>query len=107
MGPKHIPERSCVACRSKRPKRDLVRIVRTPEGMVKPDPSGRMNGRGAYLCQDAACWVQGVTKDRLKAALGVTLTAEAKTGLLEYAEKMFGGEAATVLAAATGKSEKS
>lgn len=107
MRTKHIPERSCVACRSKRPKRDLVRIVRTPEGQVKPDLSGRMNGRGAYLCRDAACWVQGVTKDRLKAALGITLTAEAKTGLLEYAEKMFGGEAATALAPATGKSEKS
>ncbi len=107
MGPKHIPERSCVACRSKRPKRDLVRIVRTPDGQVEADPSGRKNGRGAYLCRDAACWVQGVTKDRLKAALAVTLTTEAKTELLEYAEKMFGGEAATALAPATGKSENS
>lgn len=43
--------RTCVVCREKRPKRDLLRVVRTPEGEVKVDPGGRLNGRGGYVCQ--------------------------------------------------------
>ncbi len=53
--PKKIPMRQCLGCREHRPKRELVRIVRSPEGTVSLDVSGRANGRGAYLCRDAAC----------------------------------------------------
>src|SRR5439155_18913344 len=48
--PKHIPERSCVACDTVRPKRHLVRLVRTADGRVEVDPTWRKSGRGAYLC---------------------------------------------------------
>jgi len=54
--PRRIPERSCVACRTARAKRDLIRVVRRADGTIAIDPTGRLPGRGAYLCRDAACW---------------------------------------------------
>ncbi len=53
---KHVPIRTCIACRTQRPKRELIRIVRTPEGEVHVDPTGKAKGRGAYLCPDVTCW---------------------------------------------------
>ena len=52
---KKIPMRQCIGCREKKPKRELIRVVRPPEGEVTLDFSGKMNGRGAYLCKDPAC----------------------------------------------------
>ncbi len=54
--PKHVPQRTCVVCRSERGKRELVRIVRTPDGAVRVDPTGKVAGRGAYLCKARPCW---------------------------------------------------
>jgi uncharacterized protein len=62
-----------VACRTPRPKRDLLRIVRDPSGTVAIDMSARANGRGAYLCRDGACWQQAVRRRVLEHALKVTL----------------------------------
>ncbi|MDM8529345.1 YlxR family protein, partial [Anaerolineales bacterium HSG24] len=53
---KHQPQRICIACRQKIDKRLLLRIVRTPEGEFIVDPTGKVNGRGAYICQQPACW---------------------------------------------------
>jgi predicted RNA-binding protein YlxR (DUF448 family) len=53
---KHVPLRTCIACQQKRPKRELIRIVRTPEGSIEIDPKGKMAGRGAYVCHDPHCW---------------------------------------------------
>lgn len=50
-----LPTRTCVACRTARPKRALVRVVRTPEGSVVVDPTGKRSGRGAYLCPSLDC----------------------------------------------------
>jgi predicted RNA-binding protein YlxR (DUF448 family) len=50
LRPKHVPRRTCVACRETDAKRQLIRLVRTPEGTVEVDPTGKRNGRGAYLC---------------------------------------------------------
>ena len=47
--------RQCISCREMKQKKELIRIVRSPEGDVKIDTGGRMNGRGAYLCRSAAC----------------------------------------------------
>ena len=55
------PARSCVACRTSRDKRDLLRVVRAPGGVVAYDPTGRANGRGAYVCRDAACITTATT----------------------------------------------
>ncbi len=52
---KKIPQRSCIGCGLKKDKSDLLRIVRSPEGEFSLDPSGRKNGRGAYICKDPAC----------------------------------------------------
>lgn len=67
--PKKIPMRMCVACRAMRPKKELVRIVRTPEGEVKTDSTGRMNGRGAYVCHDPECLKKAIKSKALERAL--------------------------------------
>jgi predicted RNA-binding protein YlxR (DUF448 family) len=66
---RHIPERSCIACGDKKPKGDLVRLVRTPEGEVRPDTTGRANGRGVYLCHQAMCWEKGLVRRSLERGL--------------------------------------
>ena len=53
--PAHVPQRSCAVCRAVHPKRDLTRVVRTPDGEVRLDPTGRAPGRGTYVCAEAAC----------------------------------------------------
>ena len=52
---KKIPQRQCMGCRERKNKRDMIRVVRTTEGAVSLDFSGKLNGRGAYVCPDAAC----------------------------------------------------
>lgn len=52
---RHIPLRTCVACRTQRDKRELLRVVRTVDGHVRPDLTGKANGRGAYLCRSLSC----------------------------------------------------
>jgi uncharacterized protein len=58
-----------VACRTARPKKELVRVVRTPEGTIVMDPSGRAPGRGAYLCASADCWSAAEKRRALEHAL--------------------------------------
>lgn len=53
--PKHIPQRTCIACRTVLAKRELLRIVRTPEGLVVADPTGKKNGRGTYVHRTREC----------------------------------------------------
>lgn len=65
------PTRSCVACRTERDKRDLVRIVRAPGGEVLLDPTGKASGRGAYLCADPACWTKALSTRAVQRALEV------------------------------------
>jgi len=67
--PKHVPQRMCVACREHDAKRGLHRLVRTPEGPVVPDPTGKRNGRGAYLCDKPACWDKALAGGILARAL--------------------------------------
>jgi predicted RNA-binding protein YlxR (DUF448 family) len=71
-----------VACRTSRPKRDLVRIVRTPDGELKIDETGRVAGRGAYLCRDAGCWKTGLERGAIRRALGVPVPVEVREALL-------------------------
>jgi predicted RNA-binding protein YlxR (DUF448 family) len=72
---KHVPVRTCVVCRRKAGKRQLYRVVRTEQG-VQLDPTGKMNGRGAYLCDQERCWEQAVNTDVLANALKTSLTNE-------------------------------
>ena len=52
---KKIPQRQCMGCRERKAKRDMIRVVRTTEGTVSLDFSGKLNGRGAYVCPDMEC----------------------------------------------------
>jgi hypothetical protein len=79
--PRRFPVRTCVACRTERQKRDLVRVVRTPESEVIIDDTGRANGRGAYLCADGSCWAAALKKKSIERALGVPLSAEVRARL--------------------------
>lgn len=72
---KHTPIRMCVVCREKSAKRKLFRLARTDSG-VQIDPTGKMNGRGAYVCDTPACWDRIIQSDVLGNALRMTLTAE-------------------------------
>ena len=73
---KKIPMRQCLGCREHKPKRDLVRIVRSPEGQVSLDRSGRMNGRGAYLCRNPECLRRAVKAKALERAFETAVPDE-------------------------------
>ena len=66
---KHIPQRTCVICRQVQDKRELVRIVRTPENELVIDETGKRNGRGAYLCRQNTCWEAALEGHQLSKAL--------------------------------------
>jgi predicted RNA-binding protein YlxR (DUF448 family) len=79
---KHVPQRTCVGCREVLPKRKMVRIVRTAEG-VRVDATGKLAGRGAYLHDRRECWERGM-KGALAHALKTTLSAEDRIRLEEF-----------------------
>jgi len=72
----HTPERTCIACRVVHPKRELLRLVATPEGEVALDRTGRRPGRGAYLCPSPVCWEAALKSHRLAQALRTPLRPE-------------------------------
>ena len=80
--PKHIPQRTCVGCREVLPKRQLIRIVRTAEG-VRVDASGKLSGRGAYLHNQRTCWENGL-KGTLGHALKTEIAENDRKVLLEF-----------------------
>ena len=88
MATKHIPQRTCIACRTVRAKREFVRIVRTAENQVQADPTGKKAGRGAYLCRQRECWDTALeNRGRLDQALKLetTINLEDLERLREYA----------------------
>ena len=86
--PKHVPQRTCVACREQDSKRSLTRIVRTPDLQVLIDLTGKLNGRGAYLCDRRSCWERAMTSNVLSRALNVDLTDETLQRLREFAAEL-------------------
>ena len=81
LPPRRFPVRTCVACRTERQKRDLVRIVRGPDGNIDMDTTGRAPGRGAYLCADGSCWATAVKKKSIERALTAPLPVELRMKL--------------------------
>jgi len=73
---KKIPQRQCMGCRERKAKRELIRIVRSPEGNVSLDFGGKMNGRGAYICPDPECLRKVQKSKALDRSLEVTIPAE-------------------------------
>ncbi len=86
--PKHVPERTCIACKQKRAKWELVRIVRTVDGSLEIDPRGKKAGRGAYLCKLQECWEIGLKKKRLEYALKSQIAPEQRAGLLAFSKSL-------------------
>jgi predicted RNA-binding protein YlxR (DUF448 family) len=81
---KHVPQRTCLGCRLPADKRGLIRIVRTPEGAVVVDPTGKRNGRGAYLCHRPACWEKALKGRLIEQALRTPLSPEDGRQLAAY-----------------------
>ena len=73
---KKIPIRQCVACRAKKEKRELARVVRAPAGAIAVDTRGKMAGRGAYLCKEISCLEKAVKSRALQRALGCDIPDE-------------------------------
>ena len=84
--PKTVPVRQCTGCREKKPKKELIRVVRSPEGVVSLDFRGKAPGRGAYLCRDAGCLKKAVKSRALERALSVAIPQEVFDRLLEEME---------------------
>lgn len=82
---KHTPQRTCVACRKVRPKREMIRLVRISDGSVEVDTSGKRAGRGAYLCLQ--CWAIGLKGSQLEHALRTTLTQDNREQLIKAVER--------------------
>ncbi len=88
---RRFPMRTCVACRTERQKRELLRIVRAPDGTVSLDPTGRAAGRGAYLCPDGHCWPAALKKSSIERALAAPLPAELRDRLAQGDPILLGG----------------
>ena len=84
---KHIPQRTCVACREVNEKRSLIRIVRTPDG-VAIDTTGRMPGRGAYIHDSKECWEKALKRGVLARSLKTEISQEDMETLQAYMDKL-------------------
>jgi len=84
--PKTIPLRQCLGCREQKPKNELIRVVRSPEGEVSLDFRGKAPGRGAYLCRDMACLKKALKSRALDRALNVPIPEEIQSRLLAEME---------------------
>ena len=85
--PKKIPMRQCLGCREMKPKRELIRVVRSPEGEIALDFRGKAPGRGAYLCPDAECLRRAVKGRALEKAFSAPIPDEVYAKLNEELER--------------------
>ena len=76
MQQKKIPQRQCMGCRERKEKRELIRVVRAPDGGVSLDFRGKARGRGAYICPDAACLKKAIRSKALERSLEVAIPEE-------------------------------
>lgn len=71
-----IPMRQCTGCREMKSKKEMMRVLRTPEGEIILDSTGKKNGRGAYLCRDASCLEKAIKNKGLERSLKVSISQE-------------------------------
>ena len=86
--PRKIPMRMCVGCREMKPKKELIRAVRSPEGEVSLDPSGKKAGRGAYVCFNAECLKRALKQKQLDRALEAHLDEAANQQLTDTMQQL-------------------
>jgi len=82
MKQRKIPMRMCVGCREMKPKRELLRVVKGPEGDISFDLTGRKPGRGAYVCRSADCLSLAIKKRQLERAFSAPISEEVREGLM-------------------------
>ena len=83
---KKIPQRQCVGCRTMKEKKELIRVVKTPEGEIVLDTTGKKSGRGAYLCPDIECMKKARKSRALERAFSQAIPAEVYDALEEQME---------------------
>ena len=88
MRRKHVPQRTCIGCRQTKAKRDLIRLVHTPGGRLVIDMTGKLNGRGAYLCRQRSCWEQAVKGNQVNQALKIETGKAERQMLQDFAETL-------------------
>ena len=88
MEAKRVPLRKCLGCMCSFPKRDLARVVRTPEGNVILDKTGRANGRGAYICKSKECLKKAIKPKRVSRSLEVEIPDELYDALQRELEQI-------------------
>jgi uncharacterized protein len=81
---KHVPKRTCIACRKTGTKREFIRLVCTPESEVEIDLTGRKAGRGSYLCINRKCWELALSTGGIERALRIKLTSQNREKLVNY-----------------------
>ena len=84
---KKIPMRQCLGCREMKPKKELIRVVRSPEGEIRLDFKGKANGRGAYVCPDPGCLKKAVKAKALERASSCQIPQEVYDALNEQMER--------------------
>ena len=90
MKEKKVPMRMCVGCREMKPKKELLRVVKSPEGTVSIDVTGRKPGRGAYVCHSADCLKRAIRQKQLERAFECSLGEEVHASLLQELEQLEG-----------------
>lgn len=90
MTQKKIPMRQCLGCREMKAKRELIRVVRSPEGDISLDFKGKSPGRGAYLCHNPDCLKRAVKSKAIERALGSPVPESVYTSLKEDMEGVDG-----------------
>lgn len=88
MKPRKIPMRMCVGCREMKPKKELIRVVKQPTGEVILDPTGKKNGRGAYVCRSEGCLMRAIKQKQLERALETALEGGVVQKLKEMLESL-------------------
>ena len=87
MQKKHIPMRMCTGCGEMKPKKELVRVVHTPTGEVTLDTTGKLSGRGAYVCKDLKCLLKAKKQNRFAKAFNTQICEEVYEKLEEQFAK--------------------
>ncbi len=90
MKTRKIPMRMCVGCREMKEKKSLIRVVRSPEGEISLDPTGKKSGRGAYVCREGECLARALRQHQLERQLQTEMSAEVRDALQREMEALKG-----------------
>jgi len=83
-----VPQRMCIGCQEMKAKKELIRVVRTPEENIEIDSTGKRSGRGAYICPSEACLEKAIKGKRLEKALKQPIARDIKDELLERVKQI-------------------